>query len=153
MKSANHRSLLGFSVAAIFGAALVGAAKAADAPPSDPSSQSAAPSAGRDGLLKVAANGGFRDGAYVGSVVDAYYGDVQVRARISGGRLVAIEALQYPADRRTSRSINAEALPLLESEAISAQSARVDIVSGATLTSDAYLRSLKTALAEAGSSP
>jgi uncharacterized protein with FMN-binding domain len=59
--------------------------------------------------------------------------------------------LQYPADRSTSRYINAQALPVLDSEVVSAQSALVDIVSGATLTSDAYLRSLNSALRQAGS--
>ena len=66
----------------------------------------------------------------------------EFKANVSGGRIVFVDVLQYPADRRTSKRINSEALPALESEAISAQSAQVDIVSGATLTSEAYARSL-----------
>ena len=54
----------------------------------------------------------------------------------------------YPADRRASQRINGRALPMLESEVISAQSARVNIISGATLTSEAYLRSLNAALGD-----
>jgi uncharacterized protein with FMN-binding domain len=63
---------------------------------------------------------------------------------------VSVDVLQYPADRRTSRSINAQALPMLESEVVRAQSDRVNIISGATLTSAAYLRSLNGALGQAG---
>jgi uncharacterized protein with FMN-binding domain len=75
---------------------------------------------------------------------------VQVQADVQGGRLVAVKVLQFPSDRRTSRSINAHALPRLESEVISAQGTRVDGVSGATLTSDAYLRSMSAALRQSG---
>jgi uncharacterized protein with FMN-binding domain len=75
---------------------------------------------------------------------------LQVQASISGGRIVSVKALQYPADRRTSQRINNQALPELQSEVIAAQNTRVDIVSGATLTSEAYIRSLKSALGQAG---
>lgn len=91
----------------------------------------------------------YRDGTYTGEITDAYYGQVQVLADIQSGRLVSVRVLQYPADRQTSRYINSQALPLLESEVVSAQTARVDIVTGATLTSVAYLRSLDSALAHA----
>ena len=91
-------------------------------------------------------------GSFTGQVFDAYYGRVQVKANISGGQIVSIDVLQYPQDRRTSRYINSQALPMLKSEVISAQSTRVDIISGATLTSEAFLRSLKTALKQAASS-
>jgi uncharacterized protein with FMN-binding domain len=91
----------------------------------------------------------YRDGTYRGEIADAYYGLVQVQADIRGGRLVSVYVLQYPADRQTSRYINSQALPLLQSEVVSAQTARVDIVTGATLTSVAYLRSLNSALTQA----
>lgn len=94
-------------------------------------------------------NGQYRDGSYRGAVADAYYGQVQVQADIHGGRLASVQVLQFPADRWTSRSINAQALPMLEREVVVAQSARVDIISGATLTSTAYLRSLNSALGHA----
>jgi len=102
-------------------------------------------------LVQLAANGRhYRDGTYTGPSVDAYYGLVQVQANIQGGRLISVEVLQYPSDRRTSRAINTQALPILESEVISAQSTRVDTVTGATLTSAAYLRSMGEALHQAG---
>lgn len=92
----------------------------------------------------------YRDGTYRGAVANAYYGMVQVEATIQGGRLVSVKAVRYPSDRQTSRRINRQALPMLQGEAISAQSAKVDIISGATLTSRAYRRSLDAALAGAG---
>jgi uncharacterized protein with FMN-binding domain len=100
--------------------------------------------------VAVAAKAGrYRDGVYVGDVFDAYYGPLQVQANISGGHIVLVKALQYPADRRTSQRINNQALPALQSEVIAAQNTQVDIVSGATLTSEAYIRSLDSALGQA----
>lgn len=94
---------------------------------------------------------GFVDGTYTGPVADAYYGLIQIQASIQGGRLTALKVLKYPSDRRTSVSINRQALPMLRDEAISAQSAHVDIISGATLTSRAFIQSLGGALKKASS--
>ena len=93
----------------------------------------------------------YRDGAYTGPVVDAYYGLMQIQAIIKGGRLASIRVLQYPNDRRTSIFINRQALPMLRDEVISAQSANVDIVSGATLSSEAFIQSLGAAMTRAQS--
>jgi len=106
--------------------------------------------------MKAAVNTGtakhhFADGTYVGPVTDAYYGPMQIQASIQGGRLTALKLLKYPSDRRTSVRINREALPMLRDEAISAQSADVDIISGATLTSRAFIQSLGGALRKASS--
>lgn len=94
-------------------------------------------------------SGTFKNGSYTGSVADAYFGNVQVRATVSGGRLASVSFLQYPNDRGTSREISARAMPALISEAIRSQSARVDIVSGATQTSQGFIQSLGSALAQA----
>lgn len=94
---------------------------------------------------------GYADGAYTGPIADAYYGIVQIQALVQDGRLAALKVLQYPSDRRTSIRINRQALPMLRDEAISAQDADVDIVSGATLTSKAFIRSLGGALKKASS--
>ena len=94
---------------------------------------------------------GFADGTYTGPAADAYYGLIQIQASIQGGRLTALKVLKYPNDRRTSVSINRQALPMLRDEAISAQSANVDIISGATLTSRAFIQSLGGALKKAAS--
>ena len=90
--------------------------------------------------------GQYRDGDYTGTTVDAYYGLVQVQATITQGKLADVQFLQYPNDRRTSIRINSTAIPDLQQEAIQAQSANVDIVSGATLTSQAFVQSLQVAL-------
>jgi uncharacterized protein with FMN-binding domain len=94
---------------------------------------------------------GYADGTYTGPVTDAYYGLIQMQALIRGGRLTALKVLRYPSDRRTSIYINRQALPMLRDEAISAQSADVDIISGATLTSRAFIESLGGALKKASS--
>lgn len=93
--------------------------------------------------------GHYRDGIYTGPATDAYYGLVQVRATVSGGKLADVTFLQYPNDRSTSREINAQATPWLAQEAIQVQSANVDIISGATATSEAFIESLGTALSQA----
>ena len=100
--------------------------------------------------MELAAHG-YADGVYTGPAADAYYGIIQLQALVQGGRLTALKVLQYPSDRRTSISINRQALPLLRDEAISAQSANVDIISGATLTSRAFIQSLRGALKKASS--
>ena len=97
-----------------------------------------------------APKGQFKDGQYTGNSVDAYYGFVQVRASISGGKLSGVTFLSYPSDRSTSREINGQAMPRLISEAIAGQTANVTIVSGATDTSQAFQQSLASALAQAG---
>lgn len=91
-------------------------------------------------------NGLYRDGSYAGPVADAYYGNMQVQAVIQAGKLTDVQILEYPNDRRTSIRINNIALPYLISEAIQAQSANVDAISGATLSSDAFVQSLQSAL-------
>ena len=91
----------------------------------------------------------YRDGVYTGSVADAYYGNVQVAVAIQNGNISDVQFLDYPQDRRTSVSINSQAMPYLRDEAIQAQSAQVDIISGATQTSMAFRESLAYALAQA----
>ena len=94
----------------------------------------------------AAAKGQYKNGTYVGAVVDAYYGYVQVQAVVQNGRLANVQFMQYPNDRRTSVRINSIAMPYLTTEAIQAQSANVDIITGATLTSEAFAQSLQAAL-------
>jgi uncharacterized protein with FMN-binding domain len=93
--------------------------------------------------------GQYADGTYTGAAADAYYGIVQIQVVIQSGKLVAVDFLQYPSDRRTSQYINDQAMPLLKQEAISAQSTSVSGVSGASDTSQAFIQSLGDALAQA----
>ncbi|HUD20710.1 MAG TPA: FMN-binding protein [Candidatus Saccharimonadales bacterium] len=92
---------------------------------------------------------GYKNGTYTGSVADAFYGNVQVQVTIAGGKITDVKFLDYPQDRNTSRQINSQAMPYLTQEAIQAQSANVDIVSGATATSGAFQQSLSSALQQA----
>lgn len=93
--------------------------------------------------------GSYKDGNYTGTVEDAYYGYIQVQVSINNGRISDVSFLQYPNDNGTSLYINSQAMPILKSEAIQAQSAQVDIVSGASDTSMAFQQSLASALAQA----
>lgn len=94
---------------------------------------------------------GFKDGQYTGNPADAYYGFVQVKVTISDGKITDVVFLQSPNDRSTSILINQQAMPYLKQEAITAQSGNVDIVSGATLSSEAFIQSMNSALNQAKS--
>ncbi len=91
-------------------------------------------------------SGNVKDGTYIGSEVDAYYGLVKVQTTVRAGKITDVQFLEFPKDRRTSQRINSIAMPYLQQEAIQAQTANVDIVSGATLTSQAFQMSLQAAL-------
>lgn len=93
--------------------------------------------------------GQYKDGVYTGDTVDVFYGNVQIQATISGGRIGDVKFLQYPNDRQNSIEINSQAMPMLQSEAIQAQSANVNGVSGASATSQGFIASLGSALAKA----
>jgi uncharacterized protein with FMN-binding domain len=81
-----------------------------------------------------------------GTAEDTRYGPVQVRITIRGKRLVTVTAVAYPSSGGRDREISSFALPQLQQEAVAAQSARIDTVSGATFTSEGYRRSLQSAL-------
>lgn len=98
---------------------------------------------------QVAQQGQYKNGTYTGGVADAFYGNVQVQATISGGKLTDVQFLQYPNDRSTSIAINTQAMPYLKQEALQAQSANVQGISGASDTSAAFQQSLASALAQA----
>lgn len=91
----------------------------------------------------------YKDGTYTGSVADAYYGNVEVSATVSGGKLTDVKFLQYPNTHSTSVVINQQAMPYLQQEAIQAQSSNVQVISGATYTSQAFIQSLASAFAQA----
>lgn len=97
----------------------------------------------------VVNTGKFKNGTYTGDSVDAYYGYVQVKVVISGGKITDVQFLDYPQDRSTSVRINSRAMPYLISEAIKAQDSNVNTVSGASFTSKAFRKSLASALIQA----
>jgi uncharacterized protein with FMN-binding domain len=85
-----------------------------------------------------------------GPSVSTRYGDVQVRVVVQNGHLVDVQALTLPSDRERSARISDFAGPELHDEALQAQSANIDVVSGATYTSEGYAESLQAALDRAG---
>lgn len=122
---------------------------AAQTTSAEPTSSNAATAATGDSVTTTAATSAFKDGAYTGSAADAFYGNIQVKATISGGKLTNVEFLQYPNDQPNSTEINESAMPILKQEAIQNQSAQVDNISGATDTTKAYIESLESALNQA----
>ncbi|WP_329500515.1 FMN-binding protein [Kitasatospora herbaricolor] len=85
-----------------------------------------------------------------GDAANTRYGAVQVKVTLDGSRISKIDVIRYPNRDRRDQEINSFALPQLNQEAITAQSAHIDAVSGATYTSDGYTRSLQSALDQAG---
>ena len=86
---------------------------------------------------------------YDGDTVQTRWGPVQVRITVVDGKITASEAIVYPNGNHEDEQINSYALPVLNQEAVSAQSASIDMVSGATVTSEGYLSSLQSAIDQA----
>jgi uncharacterized protein with FMN-binding domain len=88
-------------------------------------------------------------GTFTGADVPNRFGDVQVRVVISNGHITDVQAVQLPTDRAESAYISQQVGPWLRTEALKAQSANIDIISGATYTSQSYAQSLESALQQA----
>jgi uncharacterized protein with FMN-binding domain len=86
------------------------------------------------------------DASYDGSVASTRFGPVQVRISVAGGTITDVVVLTAPDGNRRDQEINAYALPILRASALRAQSADIDTVSGATVTSDGYRASLQAAI-------
>ena len=74
---------------------------------------------------------------------------MQVQLTVSNGKVTKVSVLQYPSGNGRDQEINDYALPILTQETVDAQSAQIDMVSGATVTSNGYLESLQSALDQA----
>jgi uncharacterized protein with FMN-binding domain len=85
-----------------------------------------------------------------GSVASTQWGPVQVQLTLKGGTITKVSVLQYPNGNPRDTEINAQALPILVDETTQAQSAQIDMVSGATVTSNGYIESLQSALDKVG---
>ncbi|TKT04890.1 FMN-binding protein [Streptomyces lasalocidi] len=124
-------------------------------PGSDPASAAAGAAPGAPGAVQESAQGGA--GAAAGSTVtgdaaQTQYGVVQVRLTVAGGKITKAEAVQAPKGGR-SDSVTADAVPRLNREAVAAQGADIDAVSGATYTSAGYRQSLQSAIDKAKAAP
>ncbi|GAA4842979.1 FMN-binding protein [Actinomycetospora corticicola] len=89
-------------------------------------------------------------GTVTGAAADTRWGPVQVRVTVASGRITAVDVIQEPDGNGRDREINADAVPTLVSETLQAQSTQIDMVSGATYTSEGYVTSLQSALDQAG---
>jgi uncharacterized protein with FMN-binding domain len=125
------------------GAGVVGGAGSAG-------SASATPARSRSGSTgpraSASATGSSKVVTVNGASVDTDYGPVQVQIKVQNGRIVSASAPVYPQDRSRDVEINSYAIPILNQEAVAAQSARIDVVSGASYTTDGYQRSLQSAI-------
>lgn len=106
-----------------------------------PSSSSTSSSAGSSSTSASSASG-----TYTGDAVQTRWGTVQVQITVANGKITDAQAVQYPNENPKDQQINAYAVPVLNSEAVAAQSASIDAVSGATVTSDGYIESLQSAI-------
>jgi uncharacterized protein with FMN-binding domain len=86
---------------------------------------------------------------YTGDAVDTRWGPVQVQITVTAGKVTDSQAVVYPNGNGRDVEINSYALPVLSQEAVQQQSAQIDTVSGATVTSDGYVQSLQSALDQA----
>jgi uncharacterized protein with FMN-binding domain len=98
---------------------------------------------------KASARPAGKSGTFTGNPISTQYGTMQVAAVISNGTLTDIKLLQET-DGGHSHRIDDAAIPVLKSAALAAHSAKIDIVSGATYTSQGYAQSLQSALDKAG---
>ncbi len=90
-----------------------------------------------------------QNGKFIGQSSNAYWGNVQVEAVVQANRLSGLNILSYPNSHPASVYINQQVLPILKKEAIQKQSSKVQIISGATFTSEAFIQSLASALRKA----
>jgi uncharacterized protein with FMN-binding domain len=110
---------------------------------------SAAPSASPSAA--GGATGGTTAGGKVvtGEAVNGPYGPSQVAITLSGGKITKVTVLEHTDDGENSQQIDGNALPKLTAETLTAQSAKIDAVSGASYTSAGYIKSLQSALDKA----
>ncbi len=90
--------------------------------------------------------------AVTGNVIMTGYGPTQVQVTLNAGKIVNVTVLQHTDDGVNSQMIDGRALPLLNNETLTAQSAKINAVSGASYTSAGYIKSLQSALDKAPAS-
>jgi uncharacterized protein with FMN-binding domain len=78
--------------------------------------------------------------------VSTRFGNVQVQITVANGKITAAQVLQVPWNDNRDQEINSYAVPVLNGEVVQTQSANIDMVSGATFTSDGYIQSLQSAI-------
>jgi uncharacterized protein with FMN-binding domain len=123
-----------------------------------PSGGSSASSGTTSGTTGGTASGTTTDGGaatgspatVTGDSTDTRWGPVQVQITVADGKITDVDVVDYPSGNGRDQQINSRALPILVQETLDAQSAKIDMVSGATVTSEGYVGSLQSALDQAG---
>jgi uncharacterized protein with FMN-binding domain len=118
------------------------------------SSGSSSSSSGSSGSSGSAGSSGSSTGStkattVTGAVASTEWGPVQVQLTVKAGKITRVSVVQYPNGNGRDQEINSYALPILTQETTSAQSASIDMVSGATVTSNGYIQSLQSAIDQA----
>jgi uncharacterized protein with FMN-binding domain len=113
------------------------------------SGSSGSGSSGSSGSGSSSAAKSSKTSTVTGSVASTRWGPVQVQLTVSGGKITKVDVLQYPNGNPRDAEINDTALPILIQETVDKQSASIDMVSGATVTSDGYIQSLQSAVDQA----
>ena len=116
----------------------------------DLTSSAGAPATSSPGGSSSTVTSGAAPRTVTGDAINTRFGPVQVQVTLADGRITDVQVLQYPNSDRRDAEINGHALPLLVQATLDANSADIDMVSGATYTSDGYVRSLQSALDQAG---
>jgi uncharacterized protein with FMN-binding domain len=140
---ASTRSTLAGGIGAADGTTIPGTAPPTPSTPSTPEpSPTPSPSSSRSSSPKVS-------GTFTGDPASTRWGTVQVRITVAAGKITSSAAVQYPQNNGRDLEINSYALPQLAQEVVQAQSASIDAISGATVTSDGYIQSLQSAVDQA----
>ena len=151
-----RKLVVGVGILAIFGIYSVGirhispvigkplALKSSSKSSTPSSTSSGGSSGGSTPPPSASSTGQYKDGTYTSAVENAYYGNVQIQITIASGKLTNVKFLQYPNSHTTSVIINQQVMPYLKQEAIKAQSANVQLITGATFTSQAFQREFTT---------
>lgn len=122
-------------------------ATATSATPSSSATAATTPTATPTSSAAAAQSGTAK--TYDGDAVMTRFGNVQVQITVQDGKITAAQVLQVPWNDRHDQQINSYAVPILNQETVAAQSSGIDMVSGATVTSGAYIQSLQSALDQA----
>jgi uncharacterized protein with FMN-binding domain len=115
-------------------------------PTASPTSGAAGTGSSGAGTSAAATTAAGTSGTFTGGSVDTRWGPVQVQISVADGKITDVQAVVYPQGNHRDVEINDYALPLLQQEVLQAQSAQIDAISGATVTSDGYVSSLQSAI-------
>ena len=120
------------------------------APPASTGSSGTGSSSSSTGSSGSSAGSSSGGKTVTGPVAQTRWGPVQVQVTVAGGKITDVTVVEYPTENPRDQEINAYAIPELVKQTLDAQSAEVDMISGATVTSEGYAQSLQGALDEAG---